>query len=264
MNRYETWISNIARSVVTTAEKVSDSTVGVTMALVAVISAIPEFWGLWTVSGSWVLGLAIAGMGAAAAHTAVRLNNRQAYGVFGSHIVIAEITLLWYGGGVEMVFPLVTGVGAAVMALSAEHQKSIEEKRQDRRETVEFNRKLKLLKAEAEAEAIRNGNVYGGAPVGVHGGVHGTPVVDIVTSGGGISPDAQRKQILDIIVDRGETSVKDIMDTIKAPRSTVNKRLAELREEGKVFNANRKWSAIAPALPEQPQIHLNGNGVSHE
>ena len=260
MSRYETWVSGLSKSVVTTAEKVSESIVGIAMALVAIISAIPEFWGLWSVSNSWALGLAIAGMGAAAAHTAVRAKTGLAYVVFGSQIAIAEITLLWYGGGVELVFPLITGVGAAVMALSSEHQIETAEKKADRRETIEFNRSLKRLKAEAEAEAIRNGAVHSSVPLDVHE----LSTARVSTGGRNVSPETQRKQIVDMLLDKGETSVKDLMGTLGMPRSTVNKRLDELRSAGKVFNANRKWAAIAPALPASPTIHLNGNGVTHE
>lgn len=273
MNRYERIVEKLSQSVITTAERLSESIVSIILALVAIISAIPEFWGLWEVSGEWMLGLAIAAMGAAGAHVAVWIGKREAWYVLAGHVVIAELTILWYGGGVELIFPFVTIIGALIMSLSATHAKEAQEtaaekaakrdeRKRDKADRKALEREIRLLKAQAEADAIRSGV----APQNVHGtstvNVHGTSTDALPTSGRGVSPDAQRKQIVSILMDKGETSVSSLMSALDAPRSTVNKRLVELREAGKVVNENRKW-AIAPAvISPAPEIEIHTNGVS--
>lgn len=268
MNTYEKIVQKLSQSVIATAEHLSASIISIILALVAVISAVPEFVGLWAVSDNLMLGLAIASMGAAGAHVAVWIGKREAWLALAGHVAIAELTILWYGGGVELLFPFVTIVGALIMSLlgthkkeaesaAAERQAKAEERRQDKEERKALSREIKLLKAQAEADAIR-ANVYGTSTANVHGTSMGTSPA----SGRDVSADAQRKQIMDILMDNGETSVKYIIDTLGMPRSTVNKRLAELRDAGKVVNQNRKWRSVVVSekLPEPIEIHVNGVG----
>ena len=87
MNKYEQWVNSIATSVVTTAHKASEAFIDVALAVIAVVSAVPEFMGLWHTSQDFWLALAVAFTGVGSAHTAVRTRNNIMWIVFAAHLV---------------------------------------------------------------------------------------------------------------------------------------------------------------------------------
>lgn len=303
MNRYETWISNIARSVITTATQTSEALVSVAMAMIAVVSAVPEFMGLWSASGSMAMGLAIAATGAGSAHGAARSRKGAAISVFIAHIIVAEVILWGHGAYAEMAYPLVTAIGAAVMALSIEHHKDAEAQSlaealqaeaderervraeaeeadrrerereesaqrfilelETRRENEAHRREMERIDAEAKADAKRakaNNKT-------VQGSVQRTVLDSASTPSKDELKTVQQDSIKTHLLDSGWTGASALARATGLPRSTVYNRLNELSERGQVRNKDGKWDVvrgIAPTLPEPAQIHLNGNGVTHD
>jgi hypothetical protein len=167
MNRYEQWISGIADSIITTAHKLSESFIGVALAVIAIVSAVPEFMGLLTTSDDLGLALAVAFTGVGSAHTAVRTKSNIMWGVFAVHLVIVEIILFGHGGTTEMAYPIITVVGAAVMALSSEHRTTseveataaIDDKAFEREEKRKDNELKRQIRLERERKKLSNSSV---------------------------------------------------------------------------------------------------------
>lgn len=161
MNRYERWVSAVAGSIVTTAHETSEVIVSVALALIAVVSAVPEFMGLWHTSGNPWLALAVAATGAGVAHTAVKTRYSIAWAAFGVQLVVVEVILAMQGGTAELAYPIVNVVGAAVMAIAREHRvttkaeaaEAKEDKafeREEKRKDNELKRQLRLEKERAK------------------------------------------------------------------------------------------------------------------
>jgi flagellar biogenesis protein FliO len=186
MNKYERGVSIVAGSIVTTAQQLSDVIVNVALALIAVVSAVPEFMGLWETSERFFLSLAVAATGAGVAYVAVGTKSKLAWGIFAVQLMVVEFILAFQGGVAELAYPLVNVVGAAVMSISKEHRFTSQIALEDAKADKDFEREEKRKDNEIKRQlAIEKQRVQ------LLNGVKPTVKSD---SEGGVNPSAKSKE----------------------------------------------------------------------
>lgn len=159
---YDNFITNLSRAVVRTAEQASTMTVEIATSVIAVTSIAPELIGIHAKTGNWLLAWAVALTGVGSVHAAVLTKRRYMWAVFALHFMAVEGILFYFAGlAAEMAYPLISVVGAVIMASAVDHKQQskrdakkadtllgfeLEEKRKDN----EVKRQLKLEKERAK------------------------------------------------------------------------------------------------------------------
>ena len=152
--------------------------------------------------------------------------------------MIVEIILFGHGGTTEMAYPIVTIVGAAVMALSSEHRATLAAtadaerddsafQREEKRKDNELKRQLKLEKARAKlshqgvAPTVANSVASNTSPAGDTVEMRHLKLLNILQSCG--TPSAINKTAIarQLGVSR-HTVIRDIQDLEARGRLSLN------------------------------------------
>lgn len=240
MQKYRNAITDLSTAIVATAHMLSESVVGIALAVIGIVSAIPEYIALSTASGDTWLALAVALTGVGSAHTAIRTRSNIMWCIFALHLLVVEGMVFGYEGwSVHMFAPIVTVVGAAVMALAGQHvsaktkqDKHEEEDRtfamEQKRLNAEAKRERDRLLAEAKAAKIASGSVSSDVSHGVSDGVSR----DTATTGETVPETQQIDKIVRHIQMHGDTGATDIANQAGISRSTFYRRIKDMEKAG--------------------------------
>lgn len=142
-----------------------------------------------------------------------------------------------------------------------ERQARLAHELETQRKDDDARRENERISADAKADATRiraQKNVQKSVQSTVQSGVQNTVSTPSKTQ----SEGEQKDMIASHLVDNGWTGASALARAVNLSRSTVYNRLSELKQDGRVSNQDGKWATIAPALPAEPAIHLNG--ADHE
>lgn len=231
---YDGFIANLSRAVVTTAEQASTMTVEIATSVIAITSIAPELIGLHAKTGNWWLALPVALTGIGSVHAAVLTKRRYMWAVFALHFLAVEGILFYFAGlAAEMAYPLISIVGAVIMASAVDHKQQVKRSTKledvkldfdmdEKRKDNDVKRKIKLEKERAKlSQPQRNSGV--------------TSTVTNAATSDTMHPSDRQAALLDLLRDvtePGDINVTQIARTLGVHRQTVYRDMESLKADG--------------------------------
>lgn len=223
--KYHNLIDKLAAAAKHTANAIATGTSGTAAAIIVLVSAAPEYLGVYATSGSHALAMATASVSVVGVGVSMRKFDQADprtwlwLAPYGAQLFLSLAIIKLHGGGVELCYPWLSLIGAIYATAGVEEAHEGEQaKRQQSREDQLFDLELEKKKA-MDAITIANRRLQQAAKFGV------TTDVDSAQPEPNITPNVRQKSAATITEEQAKAGQEA---SYKARRTAAQQRQAEL------------------------------------